>query len=116
MQHFDLSIPAGKVTALCGPSGGGKSTIAALLERFYDPLSGEVTLDGHSFKDLDLQWLRGDTIGYINQEPVLFVGRYVPSGSCVCPCITDSGLICGEGFALLVRLLVPGACILRSCV
>ena len=58
--------------ALCGQSGSGKSTIAALIERFYDPNSGRVLLDGHDIRELDPQWLRGKMIGYINQEPVLF--------------------------------------------
>ncbi|XP_018431275.1 PREDICTED: ATP-binding cassette sub-family B member 8, mitochondrial-like [Nanorana parkeri] len=53
-------------------SGSGKSTIAALLERFYDPVRGAVELDGVDIRSLDPSWLRGEVIGFINQEPVLF--------------------------------------------
>ena len=50
----------------------GKSTVGALLERFYEPLSGAIRLDGVELSQLDPSWLRGKVIGYINQEPVLF--------------------------------------------
>ena len=50
----------------------GKSTVAALLERFYDPQVGEICIDGHSLCSLDPSWVRGTVIGYINQEPILF--------------------------------------------
>ncbi|XP_052065501.1 mitochondrial potassium channel ATP-binding subunit-like isoform X5 [Mytilus californianus] len=72
LKDFSLTIPAGKVVALVGLSGGGKSTVAALLERFYEVGQGKITLDGEDIKDLDPSWLRGRAIGFINQEPVLF--------------------------------------------
>ncbi|KAJ8048882.1 ATP-binding cassette sub-family B member 8, mitochondrial [Holothuria leucospilota] len=72
LDNFSLSLPRGKVVAICGPSGAGKSTVAALLERFYDLKEGSITIDGHSLEKLDPSWLRGHTIGYINQEPTLF--------------------------------------------
>ena len=50
----------------------GKSTITHLLERFYEPKSGRVTLDGRDMKELNVEWLRGQVIGLISQEPVLF--------------------------------------------
>uniref|UniRef100_A0AAQ6AF86 Mitochondrial potassium channel ATP-binding subunit n=1 Tax=Amphiprion ocellaris TaxID=80972 RepID=A0AAQ6AF86_AMPOC len=50
----------------------GRSTVASLLERFYDPTSGVIMLDGLDIRTLDLSWLRGQVIGFINQEPVLF--------------------------------------------
>jgi ABC-type multidrug transport system fused ATPase/permease subunit len=53
--------------ALVGTSGGGKSTLAALLERFYDVTKGQITFDGIDIKELDPTWLRGKAIGYINQ-------------------------------------------------
>lgn len=71
LNNFKINLDEGKVVAFCGGSGVGKSTIGALLERFYDPLSGEIYLDGVDIKDIDPQWLRKN-IGYINQEPVLF--------------------------------------------
>ncbi|KAJ8048881.1 ATP-binding cassette sub-family B member 8, mitochondrial [Holothuria leucospilota] len=72
LDNFSLSLPRGKVVAICGPSGAGKSTVAALLERFYDLEEGSITIDGHRLEKLDPSWLRGQTIGYINQEPTLF--------------------------------------------
>eukprot|EP00079_Xenopus_tropicalis_P036549 XP_017950320.1 PREDICTED: ATP-binding cassette sub-family B member 8, mitochondrial-like [Xenopus tropicalis] len=72
LRSFDLRIPHGKTVALVGQSGGGKSTVAALLERFYDPTEGAVQLDGVDIRILDPSWLRGEVIGFINQEPVLF--------------------------------------------
>ncbi|KAJ2430872.1 hypothetical protein GGF41_000792, partial [Coemansia sp. RSA 2531] len=71
LQHFNLDIPAGKVTALCGLSGSGKSTVAALLERFYDPTAGEIWLDAVPLKHLDPSWHRAQ-IGFIPQDPALF--------------------------------------------
>lgn len=50
----------------------GKSTITHLLERFYEPKSGRVTLDGRDLRELNVEWLRGQVIGLISQEPVLF--------------------------------------------
>ncbi|XP_055990780.1 mitochondrial potassium channel ATP-binding subunit [Sorex fumeus] len=72
LQDFSLSLPPGKTVALVGQSGGGKSTVAALLERFYDPTAGRVMLDGWDLRVLDPSWLRGQAIGFISQEPVLF--------------------------------------------
>ncbi|KAM3929286.1 mitochondrial potassium channel ATP-binding subunit-like [Leptodactylus fuscus] len=72
LKGFDLYIPPGKTVAIVGQSGGGKSTVAALVERFYDPDQGAVELDGADIRSLDPSWLRGEVIGFINQEPVLF--------------------------------------------
>lgn len=57
--------------ALVGTSGSGKSTVIALLERFYDPLAGQVLIDGVNIKELQLKWLRRQ-IGLVSQEPALF--------------------------------------------
>ncbi|EGC42005.1 multidrug resistance protein [Histoplasma capsulatum var. duboisii H88] len=70
---LDLHIPAGKTTALVGHSGCGKSTIIALLERWYNPSSGTLTLDGRNIDQLNLHWLR-TKIRLVQQEPVLFNG------------------------------------------
>ncbi|BFI30403.1 autophagy-related protein 9 [Marchantia polymorpha subsp. ruderalis] len=70
-QDFSLVIPPGKTVAIVGSSGSGKSTVVSLIERFYDPIGGQVLLDGHDLKSLDLKWLRGQ-IGLVNQEPALF--------------------------------------------
>ncbi|XP_034090445.1 mitochondrial potassium channel ATP-binding subunit [Gymnodraco acuticeps] len=72
LSKFSLTLPPGKTVAIVGESGGGKSTVASLLERFYDPTSGVVMVDGLDIRTLDLTWLRGQVIGFINQEPVLF--------------------------------------------
>lgn len=65
-------FPAGKTAALVGSSGSGKTTIVALLLRFYDPVSGSVLLDGRDVRALNVKWLR-QQIGYVQQEPVLFM-------------------------------------------
>ncbi|XP_027363826.1 ABC transporter B family member 1 [Abrus precatorius] len=71
LNNFSLNVPAGKTMALVGSSGSGKSTIVSLIERFYDPSSGQVLLDGHDVKTLKLRWLR-QQIGLVSQEPALF--------------------------------------------
>ncbi|XP_024983621.1 ABC transporter B family member 1 [Cynara cardunculus var. scolymus] len=71
LNNFTLSVPAGKTIALVGSSGSGKSTVVSLIERFYDPTSGQVMLDGHDIKGLKLRWLR-QHIGLVSQEPALF--------------------------------------------
>ncbi|KAF1823088.1 P-loop containing nucleoside triphosphate hydrolase protein [Dissoconium aciculare CBS 342.82] len=71
MDGVDLVVPAGKTTALVGASGSGKSTIVGLVERFYDPVGGEVLLDGVKVSDLNLRWLR-QQISLVSQEPTLF--------------------------------------------
>lgn len=67
---LNLEIGSGHVVAIVGPSGSGKSTIAALIQRFYDPLSGSVTLDQVDLRELSQEWLRKQ-IGTVSQEPVL---------------------------------------------
>ncbi|QKX55415.1 uncharacterized protein TRUGW13939_02508 [Talaromyces rugulosus] len=73
LEGFSLRIPAGKVTALVGPSGSGKSTIVGLLERWYNPCAGSISLDGNDISQLNLKWLRTN-IRLVQQEPVLFNG------------------------------------------
>ncbi|CAL8990978.1 unnamed protein product [Prunus brigantina] len=68
---FSLSIPSGATAALVGESGSGKSTVISLIERFYDPLAGEVLIDGINLKEFQLKWIR-QKIGLVSQEPVLF--------------------------------------------
>merc|ERR1712100_439884 len=66
-------MPAGKVTALVGKSGSGKTTVVLLLQRFYDPLSGRITLDGRDIRGLHPETLRSH-IGVVAQETQLFAG------------------------------------------
>lgn len=68
---LNLSIRQGETLALVGPSGGGKSTVVSLLERFYDPTAGTLEYMGQNVKDLNLSWYR-DQIGLVGQEPLLF--------------------------------------------
>ncbi|CAL5352142.1 unnamed protein product [Camellia sinensis] len=70
-RDLNLTIHSGKTVALVGESGCGKSTVIALLQRFYDPDSGHITLDGIEIQRLKLKWLR-QQIGLVSQEPVLF--------------------------------------------
>ncbi|MBA0834356.1 hypothetical protein Goarm_006716 [Gossypium armourianum] len=70
-QDLNLSIPAGKTVALVGESGSGKSTVISLLQRFYDPNSGRITIDGVEIQTLQLKWLR-QQMGLVSQEPILF--------------------------------------------
>ncbi len=71
LHAIDLVIPTGKVVALAGASGGGKSTIADLLPRFYDPTDGYITLDGRDLRDYPIQELR-NRFGIVSQEAILF--------------------------------------------
>ncbi|KAF8575980.1 ste6-like protein [Ramaria rubella] len=71
IKDLNIKFEAGKTAALVGASGSGKSTIVSLVERFYDPLSGAVKLDGRDLRDLNVKWLRSQ-IGLVSQEPILF--------------------------------------------
>uniref|UniRef100_R7WBG2 ABC transporter B family member 4 n=1 Tax=Aegilops tauschii TaxID=37682 RepID=R7WBG2_AEGTA len=70
-HDFTLHIPSGKTVALVGESGSGKSTVITLLERFYNPDSGTIQLDGVEIKSLNINWFRNQ-IGLVSQEPILF--------------------------------------------
>ncbi|MGX5830245.1 ABC transporter ATP-binding protein [Mesorhizobium sp. 43Arga] len=73
LDRFDLTLEAGKMTALVGPSGGGKSTILNLIMRMYDPNSGKVLLDGQDISHATLASLR-KKIAYVSQDTFLFAG------------------------------------------
>lgn len=70
-KNFNLKIKAGQTVALVGSSGCGKSTCIQLLQRFYDPISGSVQIDGTDLRQLNISWLRSN-IAVVGQEPVLF--------------------------------------------
>uniref|UniRef100_A0A8C0HN39 Bile salt export pump n=1 Tax=Buteo japonicus TaxID=224669 RepID=A0A8C0HN39_9AVES len=71
LDNLNMVIKAGETTAFVGASGAGKSTTIQLIQRFYDPSDGMITLDGHDIRSLNIQWLRSQ-IGIVEQEPVLF--------------------------------------------
>lgn len=73
LHNINMKIESGKITALVGLSGAGKSTIINLLDKFYEPTEGEVLLDGVSLKDWDTQYLR-DNIGLVLQKNHIFDG------------------------------------------
>ncbi|XP_018794573.1 PREDICTED: ATP-binding cassette sub-family B member 10, mitochondrial [Bactrocera latifrons] len=73
LNNFNLTLLPGETTAVVGRSGSGKTTISTLLLRLYDPLQGQVLLDGIDIKELNPIWLRSH-IGAVNQEPTLFSG------------------------------------------
>ena len=71
LRSLTLEIPPGKTVALVGSSGCGKSTVTNLLQRFYDPGEGVVSVDGRNLREYDLYSLRGQ-MGLVSQEPRLF--------------------------------------------
>ncbi|KAJ6853466.1 putative ABC transporter B family member 21 [Iris pallida] len=70
-QDISLSKWSGTPITLVGKSGSEKSTVFSLIDRFYDPQSGEILIDGTNVKELQLRWIRG-RIGLVSQEPILF--------------------------------------------
>ena len=71
LKNISLEIPNGKITALVGPSGSGKSSILNLIPRFYDPKSGAILIGNQNIRHLTMQSLRSK-IALVNQEPILF--------------------------------------------
>ena len=71
LRDVQLNIPAGSSVAMVGPSGAGKTTLASLIVRFYDPVDGRILLDGVALRDITLESLRRQ-IAIVPQEPVLF--------------------------------------------
>uniref|UniRef100_A0A803SUJ3 ABC-type xenobiotic transporter n=1 Tax=Anolis carolinensis TaxID=28377 RepID=A0A803SUJ3_ANOCA len=71
LKGLNLKIQPGKTIALVGSSGCGKSTTIQLLQRFYDPAEGQIIIDGHDIRTLNLKWMR-ENIGIVSQEPILF--------------------------------------------
>jgi ATP-binding cassette subfamily B protein len=73
LSHLSLTIAPGETVACVGPTGAGKSTLAKLVTRFYDPDSGHIRIDGHDLREATLASLRTQ-IGVVPQEPFLFAG------------------------------------------
>ena len=73
LDHVDLVVPPGQTLALVGETGAGKSTLAKLVARFYDPDAGRVLIDGHDLRDVTESSLRSQ-LGIVPQESFLFSG------------------------------------------
>ena len=73
IKDLSFKISPGEVVAFAGPSGSGKSTIITLLNRFYDPNDGSISIDGNDLRSLDLPWFHKH-VGFVSQEPVLMPG------------------------------------------
>lgn len=73
LENVSFTAKAGKTTAIIGPSGAGKSTIISLVPRFYDPVSGEILIDGINIEDVTKSSLR-QNLAYVSQQPWLFEG------------------------------------------
>ncbi|KAL0003026.1 hypothetical protein SO802_016807 [Lithocarpus litseifolius] len=71
LSNFSLKVNGGQTVAVVGVSGSGKSTIISLIQRFYDPVAGQVLLDGRDLKLYNLRWLRSH-LGLVQQEPIIF--------------------------------------------
>ena len=89
LNRFSLALQPGEVFALVGASGGGKSTVAALLERMYDPLGGRILLDGVDIRHLDPHQLRR-CIGHVTQDPCLFTGSVRDNIAYASPTASDA--------------------------
>ena len=91
-KHLDFEIPQGSNVAVVGPSGGGKSTIASLLLRFYTPTQGSIKIDGVDISTMNVKSLRRK-IGVVSQEPVLFSGTIAENISYAKPDATRKQII-----------------------
>jgi ATP-binding cassette subfamily B (MDR/TAP) protein 1 len=92
LDGFNLAIEPGQRVALVGSSGSGKSTVLALLLRFYDPCEGQVLVDGKDIRDYNLRYLRKH-IGLVQQEPILFnmsIRQNISYGN---ECVSESEII-----------------------
>ena len=73
IEDVDLTVSAGETVAFVGPTGAGKSTLAKLVTRFYDPTAGRVLIDGYDLRGVTMHSLRSQ-LGVVPQEPFLFAG------------------------------------------
>ncbi|MPQ43928.1 ABC transporter ATP-binding protein [Clostridium tarantellae] len=92
LKDFSLEIEAGKMLALVGPSGGGKTTLCNLIPRIYDYESGDILIDGVNIKDVKLKSLR-DNIGMVQQDVFLFTGTIKENISYGKPNASDEDII-----------------------
>jgi ATP-binding cassette subfamily B protein len=106
--HRDLSfeLPPGGMTAIVGPSGAGKTTVFSLLERFYDPQSGTVAIDGRDVRGWSLPELRGG-IGYLEQDAPILAGTLRDNLCLAAPDASDQQLQAALALTRLDALLAP---------
>jgi ATP-binding cassette subfamily B protein len=88
IRDIDLRVRAGETVAFVGPTGAGKSTMAKLVTRFYDPTAGRILIDGHDLRDVTVGSLRRQ-LGVVPQEPFLFAGTVRDNIAFVRPDATD---------------------------
>ncbi len=91
LEDVDLAMAPGDTVAFVGPTGAGKSTMAKLVTRFYDPTEGRVTFDGHDLRDVTMHSLRSQ-LGVVPQEPFLFAGTIGDNIAFARPDATDEEL------------------------
>lgn len=91
LVDVDLAVAPGETVAFVGPTGAGKSTMAKLVTRFYDPTEGRVTIDGHDIRDVTMHSLRSQ-LGVVPQEPFLFAGTIGDNIAFARPDATDEEL------------------------
>jgi ATP-binding cassette subfamily B protein len=92
LQDISLKIHSGETVAFVGETGAGKSTLARLIIRFYDPASGQVMWDGHDLRQVTLKSLRTQ-LGYVPQEPFLFAGTLRDNVAFARPEATDEEVL-----------------------
>ena len=92
LTSVDVSIAAGQLVGVVGPTGGGKSTVVSMIPRFYDPTDGRVLIDGVDVRDYTLQGLRGQ-IGFVLQDTVLFRGTVHDNIAYGRPSATDAEIV-----------------------
>jgi ATP-binding cassette subfamily B protein len=110
LQEVDLEIAPGETISLVGPTGAGKSTIAKLVTRFYDPTEGQVAIDGHDLRDVTIDSLRRQ-LGVVPQEPFLFAGTMRDNIAFARPDATDDEVmeaVRRVGLAELIERLPEG--------
>ncbi|MBZ5859544.1 ABC transporter ATP-binding protein [Flavihumibacter profundi] len=98
LHDLCLTIQPGQRVGICGPTGGGKSTIASLIPRFYDPTAGRVLIDGIDIRDYNLDGLRNQ-IGFVLQDTVLFYGTIRENIAYGRPSATEEELVAAAKLA-----------------
>lgn len=92
LHDVRIELQPGRITALVGASGAGKSTIATLIPRFYDPQRGRILMDGVDLRDLDVDWLRRE-VGFVGQHNHITSGTVRENVLYGCPSATETEVI-----------------------